>query len=139
MHARTIFCIGIFSYLYNWISCIHSRRDQKDLLVKLSDLTAADVRSGSETSQHACRNPRSICTSEPDVIENSAFFMHCALISICARLDRMRSRSGPAAAEAVRWVCRGSSRATPSSLPHRPQPALPAPGTMVRHNSPPQA
>ena len=57
MHARTIFCIGIFGYLYNWISGIHSRRDQKDLLVKLSDLTAADVRSGSETSQQACRNP----------------------------------------------------------------------------------
>ena len=112
MHARTIFYIGIFSHLYNWISCIHSRRDQKDLLVKLSDLTAADVRSGSETSQHACRNPRSICTSEPDVIENSAFFMHCALISICVRLARMRSRSNLAAVRRrrqarARPLCRG--------------------------------
>ena len=48
-------------------------------------------------------------------------------------------KESPPAAEAVRWVCRGSSRATSSRLPHRPQPAMPALGTMVRRNLHPHA
>ena len=85
---RAPFSILVFSVIFTIGLAVSIHGEiRSDLLVKLSDLTAADVRSGSETSQHACRNPRSICTSEPDVIENSAFFMHCALISICARLS----------------------------------------------------